>query len=31
MLTAARAKYQSAAAAGWERKDDSQVIQTYRR
>jgi 3-hydroxyisobutyrate dehydrogenase len=31
MLTAARVKYQAAAEAGWERKDDSQVIQTYRR
>jgi 3-hydroxyisobutyrate dehydrogenase len=31
MLTAAQATYQAAAEAGWERKDDSQVIQTYRR
>ncbi|GAB2622024.1 NAD(P)-dependent oxidoreductase [Kocuria himachalensis] len=31
VLTAAQAKYQAAAEAGWERKDDSQVIRTYRR
>lgn len=31
MVTAARAKYRAAEEAGWERKDDSQVIQTYRR
>ena len=31
MVTAARAKYQAAQEAGWERRDDSQVIQTYRR
>lgn len=31
MVTAAQAKYKAAEEAGWERKDDSQVIQTYRR
>jgi 3-hydroxyisobutyrate dehydrogenase len=31
MITAAQAKYLAAKTAGWERKDDSQVIQTYRR
>ncbi len=31
MITAAQAKYLAAKDAGWERKDDSQVIQTYRR
>lgn len=30
MVTAAQAKYQAAQDAGWERKDDSQVVQTYR-
>ena len=31
MVTAAQAKYRAAQEAGWERRDDSQVIQTYRR
>lgn len=31
MVTAAQARYRAAQEAGWERKDDSQVIQTYRR
>lgn len=31
MVTAAQAKYRAAEEAGWNRKDDSQVIQTYRR
>ncbi|MFI7744734.1 NAD(P)-dependent oxidoreductase [Kocuria rhizosphaericola] len=31
MITAAQARYQAAKDAGWDRKDDSQVIQTYRR
>ncbi|HST71390.1 MAG TPA: NAD(P)-dependent oxidoreductase [Kocuria rosea] len=31
LVTAAQAKYLAAKEAGWERKDDSQVIQTYRR
>lgn len=31
MITAAQAQYRAAQEAGWERKDDSQVIQTYRR
>lgn len=31
MITAAQAKYRAAEDAGWERRDDSQVIQTYRR
>jgi 3-hydroxyisobutyrate dehydrogenase len=31
MTTAAQARYLAAKDAGWERKDDSQVIQTYRR
>lgn len=30
LVTAARAKYLAAREAGWERRDDSQVIQTYR-
>lgn len=31
MIAAAQAKYRAAQEAGWERRDDSQVIQTYRR
>lgn len=31
MISAAQARYQAAKDAGWDRKDDSQVIQTYRR
>lgn len=31
VLKAAQARYLAAAEAGWERKDDSQVIQTYRK
>ncbi|VXC10882.1 NAD(P)-dependent oxidoreductase [Citricoccus sp. K5] len=31
MITAAQAKYRAAQKSGWDRKDDSQVIQTYRR
>lgn len=31
MVNAAHAKYLEAAAAGWDRRDDSQVIQTYKR
>lgn len=31
MITTAQARYQAAKDAGWDRNDDSQVIQTYRR
>lgn len=31
MVTAAQARFRAAQEAGWERRDDSQVIQTYRR
>lgn len=31
MITAAQEKFQAAQETGWDRKDDSQVIQTYRR